>query len=82
MANEKSNKTKKFDPYKRVSFAKPVFAENLSREQELMHEMFGSSRTWGTGENLPQFNGALISGNGLINNEDEGETSSMFGMRR
>ena len=56
--------------------------QNFSQEQMFMQDMFNSSRTWGTGQNLPQFNGILISGNGLINNEDNGETGGLFGLRR
>ena len=56
--------------------------QQLDTEQQFMQDMFNSSRTWGPGQNLPQFNGILISGNGLINNEDNGETGGLFGLRR
>ncbi len=55
-------------------------APQLSQEQAMLREMFGSGRTWGTGESLPQIRGELRTGYGLINNEDFGETRSMFGL--
>ena len=70
------------DTTKRVKQPKLQVGQNFSQEQMFMQDMFGSSRTWGTGQNLPQFNGILISGNGLINNEDNGETGGLFGLRR
>ena len=56
-------------------------APMLSREQSVLHEMFGGSeRLWGTGNNLPVINHSLSSGGGLTNIDEEGETASMFGM--
>jgi len=57
-------------------------APMLSQEQSMLQEMFGGNPTWGTGEQLPKMNGALRSGHGLINNDDFGETGSMFGVNR
>jgi len=54
-------------------------APQLSKEQNMLHEMFGGNGNWGTGKNLPEVRGALISGKGLIKNDDYGETASMFG---
>jgi len=52
----------------------------LTKEQEMLQELFGGSPSWGTGENLPKFQGSLISGEGLIKSGDyEGDTASMFG---
>ena len=56
--------------------------QQFSQEQELMNEMFGSSRTFGTGQNLPKIDNIITSGYGLINNEDYGETSQIFGVRK
>jgi len=59
---------------------KPRLAPLLTKEQTMLHELFGGSPSWGTGENLPKFQGALISGEGLIKSGDyEGETASIFG---
>ena len=58
-------------------------APNLTVEQEAMSSMFGGGeRSWGTGESLPRFDGAIISGGGLIKSGDDGETASLFGARR
>ena len=54
--------------------------ERLSREQEALHGFFGGSPTWGTGKDLPKFDGVLISGGGLIKNGDDGATGRMFGI--
>ena len=67
------------DTTKRITQPKLRIGEQLTQEQVFMQELFNSERTFGTGQNLPELNGALISGYGLINNEDYGETSSMFG---
>ena len=67
---------------KRINQPKLIVGQNLSREQEMMQEMFGNDRSWGTGQNLPQLNNTLTSGYGLINNDDYGETASMFGVWR
>jgi hypothetical protein len=56
--------------------------ENLSREQRFLNDLFGGNRTFGTGNNLPKVDGVLITGGGLINNGDYGETATMFGMRK
>lgn len=53
--------------------------EPLTKEQELINEFFGGERSFGTGKDLPKINGILRSGNGLINNDDDGETGRMFG---
>ena len=56
--------------------------QTFSREQSMMRELFAGPRTFGTGQNLPQLNGALTSGGGLINNGDiYRETGGMFGLR-
>lgn len=58
-------------------------APALSKEQNMLQEMFNGEQTFGTGQNLPEVNGILRSGGGLINNGDaDGETGSMFGMRK
>ena len=57
-------------------------ALQLTKEQNMLHEMFGGEPTFGTGENLPKIDGVLNSGHGLIKNDDDGETGSMFGFRR
>jgi hypothetical protein len=72
----------KEDKTKQVKQPKLLIGQNLSREQDMMQEMFNGDRTWGTGENLPQLNNTLTSGYGLINNDDYGETASMFGVKR
>lgn len=51
----------------------------ISKSQMVLNELFNNKTTFGTGENLPQMNGALTSGYGLINNLDNGKTSRMFG---
>jgi len=71
----------------RKSFLRPTQrirpAPQLTQEQGMIQEMFGGNDMWGTGRNLPQMNGALISGSGLMNSEDvDSETASMFGFRR
>ncbi len=69
---------------KRIQFLqKPIQpAPQLTKEQNMLHEMFGGEPTFGTGENLPKIDGVLNSGHGLIKNDDYGETGSMFGFRR
>ncbi|HDZ60572.1 MAG TPA: hypothetical protein ENH46_02590 [Candidatus Pacearchaeota archaeon] len=57
-------------------------APMLSKEQSMLHEMFNGNDNWGTGQNLPKMDGILRSGHGLINNEDEGDTGALFGLRR
>jgi hypothetical protein len=70
----------KIEKTRLVKLLKPqVFAPLLSKEQDMLQEMFGGSPSWGTGESLPKVNGVLISGNGLIKSDDGGETGSMFG---
>jgi len=54
----------------------------LTKEQMVLGELFGSGKTFDTGENLPKINGVLISGNGLINNNSQGGTAKIFGFRR
>jgi hypothetical protein len=56
--------------------------ENLTKEQRFLNDLFGGNGTLGQGINLPKVRGVLISGNGLINNEDYGDTGSMFGVKR
>ena len=59
---------------------KVLISPMFSKEQSALQEMFGGSeRLWGTGRNLPQMNGVLISGEGIIKSGDAGETASMFG---
>jgi len=55
-------------------------APQLSQEQAMLGEMFGSGRTWGTGESLPVIRGELRSGGGLIKTGTGDETASMFGL--
>ena len=58
-------------------------APRLSQEQAMLGEMFGGADSiWGTGQNLPQMNETLTSGHGLVKSGDDGETGSMFGVRR
>lgn len=66
-----------------VTPKKVLVSPLLSREQAMLGEMFGGSeRLWGTGNNLPVIHRTIISGFGLINNDDvEEETASMFGLR-
>lgn len=60
---------------------KPIIAPQITREQEMMQELFGGSPTWGSGNQLPVINNSLNSGHGLINSGDEErETASMFGL--
>lgn len=55
--------------------------DNLSREQEVLREMFDGEPTWGTGKDLPKIEGKLISGGGIINSGDvDRETAAMFGI--
>jgi len=59
----------------------PQIAPMLSKEQEMMQELFGGSSSWGSGEQLPVMNNSLNSGHGLINSGDDyRETASMFGI--
>lgn len=67
------------------SSIKPLnVGKQLSQEQDMMNEMFGgrNSVLFGSedSESLPQMNGAIITGEGLIKNGDEGRTGYMFGM--
>jgi len=58
-------------------------APALSKEQDMLQELFNGEPTFGTGENLPKVSGVLRTGHGLINNGDDyEETASMFGVRR
>lgn len=58
-------------------------APQLTKEQEMLQELFGSNPSWGTGENLPKFDNVLNSGEGLINSgDDESETAQLFGLKR
>lgn len=57
-------------------------APRITQEQAMLQEMFGGNPTWGTGEQLPKREGILVSGHGLIKNDDFGETGSMFGVNR
>jgi hypothetical protein len=55
----------------------------LSREQNMMQQLFAGERTFGTGRNLPDTSNRILrSGHGLINNGDYGQTGNMFGVRR
>ena len=58
----------------------PKPAPRLSAEQEMLGEMFGSGRTWGTGESLPVIRGELRSGNGIIKTGSGDDTAEMFGL--
>ena len=55
-------------------------APQLSQEQAMLGEMFGSGITWGTGESLPIIRGELRSGYGLINTGSGDDTAEMFGL--
>ncbi len=56
-------------------------APMLSKEQSVLHEMFGGSPPiWGTGNSLPVINNSLTNGGGLTNIDPDRETASMFGM--
>ena len=58
-------------------------APALSREQDMLQELFNGERTFGTGNNLPKMEGVLRSGGGLMNNGDvDSETASMFGYKK
>ncbi len=79
----KSQKVEKKEEERRLRAAMRFQpAPMLSKEQAMLNEMFDGNDNWGTGQNLPQMNGALRSGHGLINNGDEGDTGSLFGLRR
>ena len=54
----------------------------LTNEQNMLNEMFNGNQTFGTGQNLPEINGILRSGHGLIKNDDNMETRKMFGFKR
>jgi len=55
----------------------------LSKEQNMMQQLFAGERTFGTGRNLPDTSEQVLrSGGGLVNNGDTGETGNMFGVRR
>jgi len=59
----------------------PQIAPMLSKEQEMMQELFGGSPSWGSGEQLPVINNSLNSGHGLINSGDDyRETAGLFGI--
>jgi hypothetical protein len=57
-------------------------APALSKEQDMLQEMFSGNDNWGTGQNLPEINGALRTGGGIMNSGDNGQTGSMFGLKR
>lgn len=53
----------------------------MSPAQQMINEMFSGSRTWGTGQNLPELNEALTSGSGIIKSQDYSqETAGLFGL--
>ena len=59
----------------------PQIAPMLTKEQEMMQELFGGSPSWGSGEQLPVINHSLSSGHGLINSGDDyRETAGLFGI--
>jgi len=68
------------DPYRRVKPTPLQVGQELSTEQNMMHEMFGSSRSWGTGENLPKINGTLMPY--FFGDELESETAESFGLKK
>lgn len=84
--SEKNDKIKKIlfkkaKPGKKVTFGRKAVREDLTREQGMLKTFFGSgSKMWGTGRSLPQRNGILISGGGLVKSGDKGETGRMFGI--
>ena len=58
-------------------------APALSKEQDMLQELFNGERTFGTGNNLPNTDNKILrSGGGIINCGDEGATGEMFGLRR
>jgi len=61
------------------SFQRMQIAPLLSKEQNMLQEMFGGNDNWGTGKNLPKIEGILRNGNGLIKNDDFGDTAKLFG---
>ena len=52
----------------------------MQETDNLLNEFFGGERSFGTGKDLPQINNVLTTGEGLINNDDQGETGRMFGI--
>lgn len=65
-----------------VRIARPMPQQEYSSGQNVLREIFRGEQTFGTGQNLPQMNGALISGGGIIKNGDrERRTARMFGLR-
>ena len=63
------------------NYPRPI-TPNPTKEQMMLQEMFSGNNNWGTGQNLPKIDGVLISGGGLIKNNDRCITSSFFGVRR
>jgi hypothetical protein len=76
MAKTSKNQPKERVP-QRIQIQRP-----LSKGQLMLQEMFQGERTFGTGQNLPQFNRDLISGGGIIKSGDrERETAQLFGLK-
>lgn len=62
-----------------------AISQELTKGQLLLQELCGGkNQLWGTGNNLPQINNALTSGEGLIKHDDnfERRTARMFGVFR
>ena len=56
----------------------------LTQGQEMLRQLFGHNdeKLWGTGNNLPQVDGVLRTGGGLVKNGDiTRRTGRMFGLR-
>jgi hypothetical protein len=61
----------------------PQQIEILSGEQQMLRELFGNRRLWGSGKNLPRRTNTITSGGGLINNGDfDRETARLFGLEK
>lgn len=57
---------------------KPQFV--MSQGQAMLNEMFNGEPTFGTGQNLPELNETLTSGQGIIKSGDNTKaTARMFG---
>lgn len=77
---KKKEKMKKFKFLTSRGVAKPPPDFNYSKEQILLRDMFGGQMGKPIlGDLRPKLHKTIISGDGLINNHDEGRTRSMFG---
>lgn len=62
---------------KGTSFSRPQL-QSYSKEQALLNEMFSGNNNYLTGNNLPKISGVLITGQGLIKNNNQGQTRRLF----